>query len=328
MADTHTPPRQHLTPLFPPIEPYNTGMLDVGDGHTLYYEQSGNPQGRPVVALHGGPGGASNPAMRRFFDPDKWNITLFDQRGCGQSRPHASLDNNTTWHLVADIERLRQHLGHDRWAVFGGSWGSTLSLAYAMSHPERTTALFLRGIFLLRKHELDWFYQKGASMMYPDAWQGFLDPIPADERHDLMSAYYKRLMSDNKDERLAAAKGWAQWEGDTLSFSGPASRSDRFDENDYVDAFARIECHYFVNKGFFETEDWWKTAVEKARDIPTWIVQGRYDVVTPASTAWDLHQAWPEARFEMVHVAGHAATDPGLVDALVRATNQAVSTEK
>lgn len=318
----------HLSPLYPDIEPYKTGKLDVGDGHSLYYECSGNPNGQPVVVLHGGPGGGSSPGMRRFFNPDKWHIILFDQRGCGQSTPHASLEHNTTWHSVGDIEKLRGHLGIASWAVFGGSWGSTLSLAYTIKHADHITALFLRGIFLLRDQELKWFYQEGASNIYPDMWQDYLAPIPENERGDLITAFYKRLTSEDAEVRKQAATAWARWEGNTLSLNGPSSRSDQFENDDFLDAFARIECHYFVNKGFFDDETWWHTAVEKARDIPTWIIQGRYDVVTPATTAWDLHSRWPEAHFQMIQHAGHAASDTEIARALVTATDTFVSTEQ
>jgi proline iminopeptidase len=310
--------------LYPEIEPRLTGTLPLDHGHTMYFECSGKNGGIPVVALHGGPGGASSPVMRRFFNPDKWDITLFDQRGCGQSQPHASLEANTTWDLVADIERLREHLGIEKWAVFGGSWGSTLSLAYAIAHPERVTHLILRGIFLIGPEELNWFYQDGASRLFPDAWEGFLAPIPDAERGDLVHAYYKRLTSNDAAVRKAAARGWSQWEGDTISFDGPSSRSDKFENDAYVDAFARIECHYFVNKGFFDRPDWWRMGLDRIRHIPGWIVQARYDAVTPMATAWALHKAWPEAHFHIVPDAGHAATDPGVIDGLVRATDAAL----
>jgi proline iminopeptidase len=274
------------------------------------------------VILHGGPGGAINPTMRRFFDPAKWRMALFDQRACGKSRPNASLDHNTTWTLIEDIERLREHLGVEKWTVFGGSWGSTLALAYAITHPHRVEALVLRGVFLLTLKELRWFYQEGASMLFPDAWSRFLAPIPAAERDDLMSAYHRRLTHPDRRVQAEAAAAWSQWEGDTISIRGPEARPSKFNEVDFAIAFARIECHFFVNHGFFPEEGWILKNIQKIRDIPGWIVQGRFDVVTPMDAAWSLKSAWPEARLEVVWDAGHASTEPGIVDALVRATDQ------
>jgi proline iminopeptidase len=262
--------------------------------------------------------------MRRFFDPARWRVTLFDQRGCGRSRPHASLKDNTTWALVDDIERLRAHLGVEKWAVFGGSWGSTLALAYAIRHPQRVTALILRGIFLLTQRELDWFYQDGASMLFPDAWERFIAPIPLGERGDLLSAYHRRLTSSDRRVQAQAAAAWSQWEGDTLSLRGPQARPAKFNEVDFAIAFARIECHFFVNRGFFDADGWILKNIAAVRAIPGWIVQGRFDVVTPMESAWRLKTAWPEARFDIVWDAGHASTEPGIVDALVRATDQAL----
>jgi proline iminopeptidase len=263
--------------------------------------------------------------MRRFFDPSRWRMALFDQRGCGKSRPNASLDDNTTWTLIEDIERLREHLGIEKWCVFGGSWGSTLALAYAIVHPERVESLVLRGVFLLTERELGWFYQHGASMLFPDAWERFCAPIPAAERGDMISAYHKRLTHPERRVQAEAAAAWSQWEGDTISIRGPEARPSKFNEIDFAIAFARIECHFFANHGFFPEEDWILKNAAKLRDIPGWIVQGRFDVVTPMDAAWRLKTAWPEARFDVVWDAGHASTEPGIVDALIRATDQALA---
>jgi len=311
--------------LYVETEPFDQGWLDVGGGHEIYYETCGSKQGRPALVLHGGPGGAINPTMRRFFDPARWRVTLFDQRGCGRSRPNASLDDNTTWALVDDIERLREHLRVENWAVFGGSWGSTLALAYAIRHPERVSALILRGVFLVTERELNWFYQDGASMLFPDAWERFIAPIPQPERGDLLNAYHRRLTSPDRRVQAQAAAAWSQWEGDTLSLRGPQARPAKFNEVDFAIAFARIECHFFVNKGFFAEDGWILKNVAAIRNIPGWIVQGRFDVVTPLESAWALKTAWPEARFEIIWDAGHASTEPGIIDALVRATDQALT---
>ncbi len=310
--------------LFAETEPFASGWLATGGPHEIYYEECGARDGKPCVILHGGPGGAINPTMRRFFDPRRWRMALFDQRGCGKSRPNASLEDNTTWTLIEDIERLREHLGVEKWTVFGGSWGSTLALAYALTHPQRVDALVLRGVFLLTARELAWFYQEGASMLFPDAWERFCAPIPAAERGDMISAYHARLTSPDRQVQAEAAAAWSQWEGDTISIRGPEARPAKFNEIDFAIAFARIECHFFANHGFFPEEGWILKNVEKIRRIPAWIVQGRFDVVTPMDTAWRLHRAWPEARFEVVWDAGHASTEPGIVDALVRATDQAL----
>ena len=311
--------------LYPESEPTVSGWLPVGGGHEVYYEQCGRVGGKPAVVLHGGPGGAINPTMRRFFDPTRWRTTLFDQRGCGRSRPNASLDDNTTWALIEDIERLRVHAGVEKWTVFGGSWGSTLALAYAITHPERVEALVLRGIFLLTERELNWFYQDGASMLFPDAWERFLEPIPEAERGDLMGAYHRRLTHTDRRVQARAAAAWSQWEGDTISIRGPEARPAKFNEVDFAVAFARIECHYFVNRGFFSEDGWILNNIHKIKDIPGWIVQGRFDVVTPLESAWRLKTAWPKAQFEIVWDAGHASTEPGIVDGLVRATEAAFS---
>lgn len=311
--------------LFRDIEPFSFGWLGADAPHEIYYEECGAPRGKPAVILHGGPGGAVNPTMRRFFDPTRWRMALFDQRGCGRSRPNASLEDNTTWSLIADIERLRVHLGIEKWTVFGGSWGSTLALAYAITHPDRVEALVLRGIFLLTQRELRWFYQDGASMLFPDAWERFLAPIPVEERGDLITAYHRRLIHADRRVQAQAAGAWSQWEGDTISLRGPEARPPKFNEEDFAIAFARIECHFFANGGFFEEDGWILKNIDRIRHIPAWIVQGRFDVVTPLDSAWSLHRAWPEASFEIVWDAGHASTEPGVIDGLVRATNAALS---
>lgn len=307
--------------LYPRIEPFDEGRLTVSARHQLHYEQCGNPDGKPVVVIHGGPGGGKKPDDRRYFDPAAYRIVLFDQRGCGQSRPHADLVDNTTWDLVDDIERLRRHLGIERWQVFGGSWGSALGLAYAISHPERVTAMVLRGIFTLRRAELEWFYQGGADALFPDLWEDYVSMIPPAERDDMIAAYYRRLTSDDPAVRLAAARAWSTWEGGTLSLYSDSGRVRDFADADFALAFARIECHYFVNAGFFAHDGWLLDNVGRIRRIPCTIVQGRYDVVTPMMTAWALHRAWPEADFRVVGDAGHAGSEPGIVDELVRATD-------
>ncbi|PSJ43143.1 prolyl aminopeptidase [Allosphingosinicella deserti] len=310
-----------LRTLYPPIQPHRSGMLEVGDGHSLYWEQSGNPQGKPAVFLHGGPGAGCSPDHRRLFDPERWNVLLFDQRGCGRSTPHASLEANTTWHLVDDIERLRNHVDVDRWLVFGGSWGSTLALAYAQTHPERTTALILRGIFAMRQRELDWFYQDGASSLFPDAWESFLAPIPEAEHGDLVEAYRKRLTGDDADARLIAAKAWSAWEGSTVRLLPDAGLVAAVTADRFAVAIARIENHYMVHKGWMEEGQLIRDA-GKLKDIPGVIVQGRYDSCTPPVTAWDLHRAWPEAELHIIPDAGHSYNEPGILDRLVRATDQ------
>ena len=308
--------------LYPPIEPYRQGTLRVDDVHTLYVEESGNPRGIPVVFVHGGPGGGTDPRQRRFFDPARSRIVLFDQRGCGQSTPHASLTDNTTWHLVADMERLRAHLGIARWHVFGGSWGSTLALAYAQTHPDCVSALILRGIFLLRRREIEWFYQEGASRLFPDAWESYLAPIPAEERGDLLSAYHRRLTGDDVEARLAAAQAWSIWEGSTSTLITDLDLVRRTGDPTFALAFARIECHYFVNRGFLERDDQFLAHVDRIRHIPCVIVQGRYDVVCPAESAWALHRAWPESELHIVPDAGHSAMETGIVSALIAATDR------
>ena len=310
--------------LYPDNEPFARGWLPTGGPHEIYYEECGAPNGKPCVILHGGPGGAINPTMRRFFDPKKWRMALFDQRGCGRSQPNASLEDNTTWALIEDIERLRVHLGVDKWTVFGGSWGSTLALAYAVTHPDRVEALVLRGVFLLTQRELSWFYQDGASMMFPDAWERFVAPIPLEERGDMIGAYHRRLTHKDRRVQAEAAAAWSQWEGDTISLRGPEARPSKFNEEDFTVAFARIECHYFANHGFFPEENFLLNNIRAIAHIPGWIVQGRFDVVTPLESAWKLKTAWPKANFEIVWDAGHASTEPGVIDGLVRATDAAL----
>ena len=297
-------------------------MLRVSDVHELYFDECGNPEGKPVVFLHGGPGAGSNAAVRRFFDPARYRVVVFDQRGCGRSRPHASLEANTTWDLVADVERLREHLNIDRWQVFGGSWGSTLALAYAEQHPGRVTELLLRGIFLLRPAELQWFYQEGASRLFPDYWQDYIAPIPLAERGDLIAAHYRRLTGDDRAAQLASARAWSVWEGVTSNLLVSEAAVGRFQSDDFALAMARIESHYFVNGGFLEDSDQLLNNIDKIRTIPAVIVQGRYDVVCPAQTAWDLHQAWPEADLRIVPDAGHSAFEAGIVHELVVATDR------
>jgi proline iminopeptidase len=310
--------------LYPPIRPYRTGFLQVSPLHRLHFEESGNPRGKPVVFLHGGPGGGTSSEMRRFFNPRAYRIVLFDQRGCGKSTPHASLIDNTTWHLVDDIETLRTHLGLERWQVFGGSWGSTLALAYAQKHPQRVTELVLRGIFLLRKSEIDNFYQNplGTGAVFPDLWEQFVAHIPPRERRDMVKAYYKRLKSSHQANRAAAARAWSMWEAATSYLQASTAALAKFEDPDYAAAFARIECHYFVNKGFFKRDDQLLRDVKRMRHIPGVIVQGRYDVVCPARSAWDLHRAWPEADLRIVPCAGHSAFELGITKELVAATDR------
>jgi len=309
-----------LTPLFPPRKPYRTGRLRVSPLHTVHFEECGNPQGRPIVVLHGGPGGGITPNQRRFFDPKKWRIVLFDQRGCGKSTPHAELRENTTWDLVEDTEKLRTHLGIDAWVVFGGSWGSTLALAYAQTYPHRCKGLVLRGIFLLRRSELRWFYQEGASHLFPDAWEHYLETIPKKERLDFITAYYKRLTSRNRQVRLRAARAWSIWEASTSRLIPNDELIRKSGNARFAEAFARIECHYFVNRAFMKSENQLLENIDRIRDIPAIIVQGRYDVVCPMRSAWDLHSVWPEAKLVIVHDAGHSMMEPGIRSALIEAT--------
>ena len=312
----------YMKTLYEPIEPFETGRLKVSPIHELYYEHCGNPNGKPVVFLHGGPGGGITPDYRRYFDPQIYRIVLFDQRGSGNSSPHASIEENTTWDLVADIERLREHLGIERWQVFGGSWGSTLALAYAETHPDRVTELVLRGIFLCRPQEIQWFYQQGASAIFADVWEEYLKVIPEAERGDMVSAYHRRLTSEDRSVRVEAARAWSIWEGSTSKlFFDPAS-IEKFADPEFALAFARIECHYFMNNSFFASDNYLIENVDRIRSIPAVIVQGRYDVVCPMTSAWDLHRAWPEAQLEIIQDAGHSITEPGIIDALVRATDR------
>ncbi|HYO95573.1 MAG TPA: prolyl aminopeptidase, partial [Polyangiaceae bacterium] len=298
-----------------------SGYLQVSAEHSVYFEESGNPQGKPVVFLHGGPGGGTSPKQRRFFDPKRYRIVLFDQRGCGLSKPHASLLANTTWHLVEDIEKLRQHLGIARWQVFGGSWGSTLALAYAEKHPERVTELVLRGIFLLRRWELEWFYQRGTNLLFPDAWEKYRDLIPEPERGDFIGAYHRRLTSSDPNVQREAARVWSVWEASTSHLLPDDVYVQSCAGDDFSLAFARIECHYFVHAGFMERENQLIEDVGRIRHIPGVIVQGRYDVVCPPQSAWDLSRAWPEARLALVPDAGHSAYEPGIVHELINATD-------
>jgi proline iminopeptidase len=305
---------------YPPIEPYRTGHLDVGDGHRLCWEQCGNPSGKPAVFLHGGPGAGCSPDHRRQFDPDKWNVLLFDQRGCGRSTPHASLEANTTWHLVADIEKLREIADIERWLVFGGSWGSTLALAYAQAHPDRVTGLVLRGIFTFRQTELDWLYRYGASEIFPDKWEEFLAPIPEAERHDLVAAYHRRLTGADSAVRLAAAKAWSKWEAETVTLLPNPKVIEQHTSDDFAIAIARIENHYMLNRGWLE-EGQLIEGASRLKHIPGVIVQGRYDCCTPPAAAWDLHRAWPEAELNIVPDGGHLFNEPGILDGLIRATD-------
>ncbi|OBU66362.1 prolyl aminopeptidase [Stenotrophomonas maltophilia] len=310
--------------LYPAITPYDVGTLKVDDRHTLYFEQCGNPDGKPVVMLHGGPGGGCSDKMRQFHDPSRYRIILFDQRGAGRSTPHADLVDNTTWDLVADIEKLREHLKVDRWQVFGGSWGSTLALAYAETHPQRVTELVLRGIFMLRRWELEWFYQEGANRLFPDAWEHYLKPIPVVERHDLISAFHRRLTSEDEATRLEAAKAWAVWEGATSFLHVDDDFINSHEDPHFALAFARIENHYFVNGGFFEVEDQLLRDAHRIAHIPGVIVHGRYDVVCPLANAWDLTKVWPKAKLEITPASGHSGFEAENVDALVRATDSFV----
>ena len=310
-----------MASLYPDIEPYVNHTIAVEAPHKLHVEECGNPKGIPVVFLHGGPGSGCESYHRRFFDPDKYRIILFDQRGCGRSSPHAELENNNTQALVADMETIRERLGVDQWLVFGGSWGSTLGLVYAETHPERVLGLVLRGIFLCRPREIQWFYQEGASRLMPDYWQHYLDAIPIPERGDLLQAYYQRLTSDNEVERMAAAKAWSLWEGRSATLKPSHSVVEHFGNPFTALSLARIECHYFVNNSFLE-EDQILRHAERLINIPGVIVQGRYDVVCPMESAWALHQAWPEAELKIIEDAGHSASEPGILSALVEATDQ------
>lgn len=311
-----------LRTLYPEITPFETGFLDTGDGHQVYWERVGTKGAKPAVFLHGGPGGGCGPSHRRLFDPALYDVILFDQRGCGRSTPHASIDNNTTWHLVADIERLRgEIMGVDRWLVFGGSWGSTLALAYAETHPSHVSELVVRGIYTLTKAELDWYYQFGVSEMFPDKWERFLAPIPENERNEMMAAYRRRLTGTDREEQVRAALAWSNWEGQTITLLPEPSTSDAFADPDFALAFARIENHYFVHAGWL-AEGQLLNDAHKLQDIPGTIVHGRYDMPCPAKYAWGLHKAWPKAEFYLIEGAGHAYSEPGILDRLIRATDK------
>jgi proline iminopeptidase len=307
--------------LYPKIHPYDSGFLDI-DNHNIYYEQCGNPKGKPAVFLHGGPGGGGSEDVRRFFNPAIYRIVIFDQRGCGRSKPHGCLENNTTWDLVSDIENLRNKLGIQKWLVFGGYWGSTLSLSYAQAHPGYLSEIVLRGRFILRKEELHWFYQDGASRIFPEAWSGFLEIIDEDKRDNLMSAYHKIFTSDDKQKRLIAAIAWSRWEAATSSLRYKPSLVEEFSDPEFALAFALIENHYFINKGWFETENQLIENIDKIRSIPSVIVQGRYDVVCPMKTAWELSEAWPEAEMIIAPSSGHTAFEKEIIHALISATNK------
>ena len=308
--------------LYPPIEPFNSGYMER-DGHQIYYEQCGNPNGKPAVFLHGGPGGGGSIAVRRFFNPEKYNIVIFDQRGCGRSKPHGCLENNTTWDLVDDIEALKNMLEINNWLVFGGSWGSTLSLAYSQTYPKSVSEMVLRGIFMLRKKELDWFYQEGASNIFPEAWEKFLEPIDIDQRNNLMAAYHKIFKSDDEEKKLSAAIAWSRWEGSTSSLSYNPDMANSFSNPKFALAFALIENHYFVNKGFLENENQLiETGIDIIRHIPTTIVQGRYDIVCPMATAWELSKNWPEAKLIIAPSTGHTAFEKEITHELIKATNE------
>ena len=307
--------------LYPPIEPFNSGYMER-DGHQIYYEQCGNPNGKPAVFLHGGPGGGGSIAVRRFFNPETYNIVIFDQRGCGRSKPHGCLENNTTWDLVDDIEALKNMLEINNWLVFGGSWGSTLSLAYSQTYPKSVSEMVLRGIFMLRKKELDWFYQEGASNIFPEAWEKFLKPIDIDQRNNLMAAYHKIFKSDDEEKKLSAAIAWSRWEGSTSSLSYNPDMANSFSDPKFALAFALIENHYFVNKGFLEDENQLiETGIDIIRHIPTTIVQGRYDIVCPMATAWELSKNWPEAKLIVAPSSGHTAFEKEITHELIKATN-------
>jgi proline iminopeptidase len=304
--------------LYPEIEPYESGRLDVGDGHSLYWERCGTPGAKPVVFLHGGPGAGCSPDHRRQFDPSLYDILLFDQRGCGRSTPHASLEANTTWHLVEDMERLRTHWGVDRWMLFGGSWGSTLALAYAQTHPERVTQMILRGIFTFRQTELDWLYRYGASEIFPDKWQEFVSLIPAEEQDDLVAAYHRRLTGEDREVQLSAARAWSKWEAETVTLLPDPDVVDSFTDDEFALAVARIENHYMINKGWLE-EGQLLRDIGRLEGIEAVIVQGRYDCCTPPATAWALHEAWPGSKLEIIPDASHLFNEPGILDGLIRA---------
>ncbi|MDX1920385.1 MAG: prolyl aminopeptidase [Candidatus Caenarcaniphilales bacterium] len=310
-----------MNKLYPPIQPFNTFRFKVSEIHELYVEEIGNLQGQPVVFLHGGPGGGLAEKHRQYFNPEKYRVILFDQRGAGKSTPHACLEENTTWDLVSDIEKIREHLNIEKWLVFGGSWGSTLALAYAETHPERVSGLILRGIFLCRKSEIDWFYQEGCSWIYPDLWEKYIAPVPEDKRGKMVEAYYELLTSDDEHTRLAAARAWSTWEGATIKLIPDLNLIENFDDPGMALSLARIECHYFINNCFLRSDNQLLEDIYKIRHIPTIIVHGRYDVVCPTKNAWDLHKAFPEAKLHIIQDAGHAVDEPGIINALIEATD-------
>ncbi len=314
--DKHLDQKRAVQYLYPPIDPFDQRMLDVGDGHKIYVEQCGNPKGIPVVVLHGGPGGGCSPAMRRYFDPKVYRIVLFDQRGCGRSRPHASVKNNTTWHLVRDIEQIRDNLDISDWMVFGGSWGATLALIYAQTHPDAVLHLILRGVFLATQDELDWFYGGGAGKFWPDIWQRFLAPIPEEEHGDLIRAYNRRLFSGDLIVETRCARAWAAWENALASFHSGGTTGES--PGEYARAFARLENHYFINGAFLEQDGQILRDMHKIAHIPGTIVQGRFDMICPPQAAWNLRRKWPDAQLKMVHAAGHALSEPGISAELVR----------
>ncbi|WP_298438150.1 prolyl aminopeptidase [uncultured Jannaschia sp.] len=315
------PYQQPANSLYPPIDPFDQRMVEIGDGHRLYVEQCGNPDGQPVVVLHGGPGGGCSPMMRRFFDPERWRIVLFDQRGCGRSRPHASVRDNTTWHLVDDIEHLRTLLGIDRWTVFGGSWGATLALIYAITHPDRAVRLILRGVFLMEQRELDWFYGGGAGQFWPDQWGRFRDLIPEDEQGDLIAAYHRRLFDAPAPDQIRFARAWAAWENALASMSSQGRTGEPGGE--YARAFARLENHYFTHRGFLDHDGWIRANLDRIAQVPGVIVQGRYDMICPPLSAHLLAEGWEGGTLSMAPLAGHALSEPGIADQLIRATDLA-----
>ena len=308
--------------LYPPIKPFNTFYLNVSSIHTIFIEESGNPKGKPIIFLHGGPGGGIEPIYRQYFNPKKWRIIIFDQRGCGKSIPHAELKENTTWNLVEDIEKIRQYLKIKSWVVFGGSWGSTLSLTYAITHPKKCKGLILRGIFLLRKMEIDWFYQRGCSYIYPDAWEKYLSVIPKNEQNNLVKSYYKKLTSENQKTRIEAATAWAKWEASTSKLIQNKNSLHHFDNKKIAEAFARIECHYFINKGFFKSDSWILDNIYKIKNIPNVIIQGRYDVVCPMRSAWDLHKKWKKSNLIIISDAGHSMLEKEIQKKLIEYTDK------
>lgn len=308
--------------LFPKLTPYHSGHLQVSELHRIYYEECGNPDGKPALLVHGGPGAGTGPLMRRLHDPQAYRLILFDQRGCGQSTPHGELTDNTTWNLVADMETLRLHLGIARWQVFGGSWGSTLALVYAQTHPDHVSELILRGVFMLRQAELSWFYQEGAHWIFPEAWAEYTAPIPSHERHDMIAAYHRRLTGEDQTARITCAKAWSRWEGRAITLLPNQSIIDHFSSDQFALALSRIECHYFFNKGFFTQDDWILANMHRIRHIPAVIVHGRYDICTPVKNALDLKGAWPEAELHVIPDAGHMVSEPGIVNQLIAGTEQ------